>query len=113
MGGASINTSNNSSFGSISNYNSAGKYEFNRVASINGDDVTLEFALLNSYDVNGAVQMVTVPEYSGTVSTTGTVQTRSWNGTRGGVTVYYRYGDGQPPYSWQWRWLSKRGSFRQ
>jgi len=91
MKGASMNTSNNTSFGTISSLNDAGNYEFAEIYGVlsNGafNDVYIKNALLKSYTPSGYVQMVTVPTYSD-VTVTGTLTAKSWDGNTGGVLVF-------------------------
>ncbi|MFN8287272.1 MAG: gliding motility-associated C-terminal domain-containing protein [Chitinophagales bacterium] len=86
MKGAVIDTSNTSAFGDVTNYNDAGSYEFSRVQSINGADISLTTSLVNSYNVTGKVQLIRVPEYTN-ANVSGTLTAQAWNGTTGGVLV--------------------------
>src|SRR5215831_3523317 len=63
MKGASINSSNSTSFGDISAIGDAGNYEFNYICSISGNDVLLQYQLINAYDPTQTVQLVSVPVY--------------------------------------------------
>lgn len=87
MQGASISTSNNSSYGSISNYNSCGRYEFARVSAVpNGTSITVANALKNAYTSSGRVQIIRVPRYSSlTINNGASITCPDWNGTTGGV----------------------------
>lgn len=84
MKGAVINSSNTSSFGAVSQMVSAGKYEWATVQSITGNEVSLQFALVNTYDLNGSIQLVYVPQYT-TATVTGLLTAPAWNGSTGGV----------------------------
>lgn len=64
MQGASINTTNTSSYGTITNYNNCGKYEFNYVTNVAGNTVTFQSPLVNSYTAAGRTQCVKVPQYT-------------------------------------------------
>jgi gliding motility-associated-like protein len=64
MQGASINTSNTTSYGDITNYNNCGLYEFNYVAAYNGNTVIVQNPWTNNYTGTGRVQLVKVPSYS-------------------------------------------------
>ncbi|WP_300663223.1 PKD domain-containing protein [Fluviicola sp.] len=86
MKGAEIDLSNSSNFGTITNYNNCGNYEFANVTAISGNTVTLQFQLLNGYDVAGRVQLIRVPQYTNT-TVTGTLFPQNWNGSTGGVLV--------------------------
>lgn len=86
MKGATINNTNTTSFGNITALNNAGLYEFNTVCSIAANTVVLQQQLLNSYDLSGSLQLVTVPMYS-TVTVTDTLKSNPWNGNTGGVVA--------------------------
>lgn len=86
MKGANINTSNTSAFGTVTNYNNCGNYEFATVTSLSGNEVGFQYQLLNSYEISGAVQLIRVPQYTN-VTVSGTVTPQIWNGSTGGVLV--------------------------
>jgi hypothetical protein len=83
MQGATVDLSNTENFGNILDPGYAGNYEFNRVASISGNTVQLQFVLSKPYDVAGRVQLIRVPEYFD-VSANG-LTCKPWNGITGGV----------------------------
>ncbi len=89
MQGASINVVNSASFGSITNYNNAGLYEFKCVASVpNSTTINLTSALTYSYTASGHVQVVRIPRYSSlTLSGAGSIRPAAWNGNIGGITA--------------------------
>jgi hypothetical protein len=89
MQGASINTSNSSSFGQVTNYNSAGRYELRCVASVpNSTTINVTVPLSNSYSAAGNVQIVRVPRYTSfNLSSGNSIAPPAWNGTTGGITV--------------------------
>lgn len=90
--GASINTSNTSSYGSITNYNSAGLYEFKYVQSINGNIVTTQSSFVSNYQVNGKVQLIKVPQYSTlTVNANSSIISKKWQDTSVSLSTY-RFG---------------------
>lgn len=80
--GATINSSNASSYGDITALNMAGAYEFNTICSIAGNQVWLLNAMLNSYAASGLVQLVTVPS-SPSIIVAGTVSAAPWDPTTG------------------------------
>ena len=84
MQGASINQSNSVHYGDITDYGSAGLYEFSRIAYIDGSTIWLQHELVNSYSTDGNLQLVLVPEYNN-VSVDGTLTCPAWNGKVGGV----------------------------
>ncbi|MBK6936226.1 MAG: hypothetical protein IPH18_04565 [Chitinophagaceae bacterium] len=91
MKGASINTTNSSSFGDITALNEAGNYEIGTVCYIKGDSVFLFHQLLNAYNTTtGKVQLVQFAEYvSATV--VDTVKAIPWDngsGTGGVIAIF-------------------------
>jgi hypothetical protein len=82
MKGASINSSNSTSFGDISAIGDAGNYEFNYICSISGNDVLLQYQLINAYDPTQTVQLVSVPVYN-SVTISGTLTANSWDPVSG------------------------------
>jgi hypothetical protein len=83
MKGAAVSLANNATFGDVTDTGNAGNYEFNRIASISGNEIRLQFALIHSYDVAGKVQLVRVPEYDNV--TANNLTCKAWDGTTGGV----------------------------
>lgn len=87
MKGASIDSSNSSNFGSITNHNNAGKYEFNYIKAINGNTIVLLNTLLNKYDAaKGKVQLIRVP-YFPSLTVNNTLSCLAWDGSKGGVLI--------------------------
>lgn len=97
MQGAIVNTTNaavetagfDNVFGSITDYNGAGNYEYAIIATKVGSVVTFSQNLVNAYEVTGKVQLVSVPQFANyTLSSayTGT----PWNSATGtgGVLVF-------------------------
>ena len=79
--------------------NDAGKYEFRRIASIAGTNITLDQNLANTYtrsapsagnttteNGNRRFQVIRVPQFS-SVTLSGTINPPAWNGETGGVWV--------------------------
>lgn len=62
--GASINTSNTASYGTITAMNNAGLYEFNYVLSTAGGVITVQNPWVNNYTATGFTQIVKVPQYT-------------------------------------------------
>lgn len=87
MKGATIDNSNTFLFGDVTNYGSAGAYEFNVVQSVTGANVVLQFALSNTYDPTGSVQLITCPQYAN-ATMVGDILPLPWNGTVGGVITF-------------------------
>ncbi len=87
MQGAEINTDNASSFGNVTALGSAGLYERARILEVNGMAIKLEKALINTYDLAGAVQIVSMPAYEQAV-VTGTLTAKAWDGSTGGLLAF-------------------------
>lgn len=93
MKGASVNTSNSSSFGTVTAYNDAGNYEIGTICYIIGDSVFLFHNLLNTYEpVNGKVQIVQFAEYM-SANVIDTVKALPWNNTSGTGGVIALFAD--------------------
>ena len=91
--GASIVGADSSNYGEVTALNSAGRYEFQTVASVSGNTVTFETyggscgGLEFSYDTARA-QLIRVPQYRDlTVAQAASVVALTWDGRRGGVVV--------------------------
>lgn len=86
MKGATISTTNNSTFGTITSLNDAGNYEIATICSISNDSAYFFNTILNTYDVNFKVQLVKFGEYY-SANVTDTVKAQSWNNSigKGGV----------------------------
>ena len=87
MNGATIDQTNSVNYGDVTAVGAAGNYEFQEICSISGSKIGFTKNLVNAYDpALGAVQLVTVPQYTNeTVS--GTLNCTAWNGITGGVVV--------------------------
>lgn len=87
MKGAAIDSSNTSSFGTVTSYNNAGNYEFNYVKSKAGNEIELLNTLINQYDIaTGKVQLVRVPYYQIAIISD-TLTCLPWDGSKGGIVV--------------------------
>ncbi len=84
MQGATINISNSNSYGTINNLNNAGKFEKALIRSVSGNQIILENTILNEYDINGAVQLVSFPSFSKAIISE-TLTAKAWDGNSGGV----------------------------
>jgi gliding motility-associated-like protein len=88
MKGAIIDSTNTAAFGTITDYKSAGNYEYNYVKSKTGNQIELKNKILRTYEIsNGKVQLIRVPYYQN-YATTSTLTCLPWNGTIGGVLVF-------------------------
>jgi hypothetical protein len=82
MKGASVSTTNDNTFGTVTSLNDAGNYELGYICKIKGDSVFFMHTLKNTYTVSGKVQLVKVPEYSSATVTTPLIPA-PWNNTAG------------------------------
>ncbi len=91
MKGATITTTNNSSFGTVTALNDAGNYETGTICSIIGDSVFLFHLLENTYTpATGKVQLVPFAKYI-SANVTDTIKATPWNnstGTGGVIAIY-------------------------
>jgi hypothetical protein len=96
MQGASITTANNSTYGSINNYNRAGLYEFRCVSSVpNSSTINFNVPLSNNYSSNGKTQVIRVPRYTSfNLASGNSIRPTTWNGNSGGITVIEIGGNG-------------------
>ncbi|HLK28391.1 MAG TPA: T9SS type A sorting domain-containing protein [Puia sp.] len=78
MKGATINSSASSSYGNITAINNAGNYEMNTICSVSGNDLVLQFQMLNSYTPADTVQLLTVPSYND-VTITDSIKSSPWS----------------------------------
>ncbi|MGC3945426.1 MAG: Ig-like domain-containing protein [Chryseolinea sp.] len=88
--GASIQTTDDNNYGSVSNYNSSGRYEFAYVASVTSNTITVGCTFKQSYTATGKAQVVKVPQYTNlTINAGASVIPLKWTGTRGGMLVLH------------------------
>lgn len=88
MQGADINIAQNITFGKVTNYRSAGLYEFAVVAAVSGNVIQLCGGLKNSYmtGTNNRAQVIRFPRLNNlTLSNNQSIIGAQWNGTTGGV----------------------------
>ncbi|MBL7935342.1 MAG: T9SS type B sorting domain-containing protein, partial [Bacteroidia bacterium] len=84
--GANMTTTDNSLYGNIVNYNSAGLFEYRHVVSVNGNTITLNAPLNNNYLLTGHPQVVKVPQYTKLTINSGAIVTGlNWDGSKGGI----------------------------
>ena len=82
MKGASVNTTNTSSFGDTTSLNNAGNYEIAIICAIDGDSVFMFHNFLNNYTVADKVQLVKFGEYY-SANVIDTLKAAPWNNTSG------------------------------
>lgn len=75
-------------WGTVTNYNNAGKYELAEVISTTATSITVRCGLKNAYTASGHVQVVKIPRYTTlTLNPGATIVPAAWNGTTGGVVA--------------------------
>ncbi len=85
MKGATIDSSNTTTFGTILNYNGAGNYEYNIIKAKAGNILTLLNEVTRQFDIPwGKVQLVKVP-YFQNYTVTQSHSCAPWDGSKGGV----------------------------
>ncbi len=95
MQGATLDTTlpdTNAGWGSVTQLNSAGLYEFAEVKSVDSGTgaIGLSCALAHSYAQAGTVQVVRVPQYDTlTISSGASIVAPPWDGTTGGVVAVH------------------------
>ena len=88
--GASIQTTDDNNYGSVTNYNNAGRYEFAYVASVAANTITVGCKFKQSYTASGRAQVIKVPQYTNlTINSGASVVPLKWTGTRGGIVVLH------------------------
>ncbi|MBI1782610.1 MAG: gliding motility-associated C-terminal domain-containing protein, partial [Sphingobacteriales bacterium] len=88
MKGAVIDSSNTAAFGSITDYKSAGNYEFNYIKSKSGNSIELLNTISRTYEIPaGKVQLVRVPYYSD-VTFNSVLTCLPWDGSKGGIVAF-------------------------
>ena len=92
MQGALVDESNTASYGTVTDLNGAGNYEFADVAYVEGNEIVLEYALINSYSESGATQIIEVPQYENPV-VAGSITCPPWNGKTGGIVALDAIGE--------------------
>jgi len=80
---------NDATWGTITNYNNCGNYEYCQISSVpNSTTINIDCGLTNSYTATGRVQIIRVPRYNTlTITSPGTIVSQTWNGTSGGVVA--------------------------
>jgi len=82
MKGATVTTTNNSSFGSVSSLNQAGNYELATVCAVRSDSVFLLQQLLRTYNEANKVQLIKIPRYTSAM-VTGPLEAAPWDSATG------------------------------
>ena len=89
MQGASMTTPDDSTYGSLINYNNCGNFEFAEVASVpSSTQINTACQLKNNYTASGRTQVVRVPRLTTlTVGSGGSMTCPAWDGSTGGVLI--------------------------
>ena len=87
MQGAVIDETLSDNFGTINNYNNAGRYELQRICRITGNQLFFQNQFKYAYQESGKIQLVRVPEYQNGISLTGILTGKSWDGSSGGIVA--------------------------
>ncbi len=89
MQGTTMNETNTAVFGTLDeadDINGTGLYETNEIIAKSSTTITLRFALLNNYDPEGGLQLVSIPVYeNAAVGVNATVTAKAWDGETGGI----------------------------
>lgn len=88
MQGATVSQANSTAWGSLTNYNGAGRYELARVCQINGNEIVFDSSLVHAgeYAASGNIQLVSIPEYAN-ATVNAPLTAAPWNGSTGGVLI--------------------------
>ena len=88
MKGSVIDSTNIASFGTITNYRSAGNYEFNIIKEKVGKTIILLNTIERQYNIpDGKVQLIRVPYYM-SAEINATLTCMPWDGSKGGVLAF-------------------------
>jgi gliding motility-associated-like protein len=87
MQGATINSTQDTTWGAVTNYGNCGLNEFAQVQSVSGTTIiNLQCPLQNNYTATGNVQVVRIPRYTTlTINAGDTLICDAWNGVTGGI----------------------------
>lgn len=85
--GATIDITNNASYGNITAINQAGVFEFNQIAAISGNNITFQCARARPFGnpTTDAIQLIRVAYSPSNITTTGPITAPAWDGSKGGV----------------------------
>ncbi|TSJ38989.1 gliding motility-associated C-terminal domain-containing protein [Fluviicola chungangensis] len=75
-------------WGTVTNYNNSGKYEYAEVLSVAAGTINVRCALKNAYTTSGHVQVVRVPRIGNlTLNASTNIVPAAWNGSTGGIVA--------------------------
>ncbi|MCR9099114.1 MAG: PKD domain-containing protein [bacterium] len=87
MQGAALSVANNSQFGSVTEPGTAGLWEQAVIQEVQGNELVLAQSLLHTYNINGRVQVVSIPYFEQAV-VTDSVTAQAWDGQTGGILAF-------------------------
>lgn len=91
MQGATVSTSNNSTFGSITDLGTTGNMEIATVCDFTANVLSFQEQLVNTYDdpstTDAVIQIVRVPQYVD-ANVNGTLSGQAWDGATGGILAF-------------------------
>ncbi|MFT5780358.1 MAG: hypothetical protein ACI837_003320, partial [Crocinitomicaceae bacterium] len=88
MKGAVIDEFDGAAYGTITSYADAGNYEIVFICDIQSNEITFDFALMNTYTASGVVQLINFPTYSDATITGADLTAAPWDGLTGGVLAF-------------------------
>ena len=75
-------------WGTVTNYNNAGKYEVREVLNVGAGSITFTCPLQNSYTTAGKTQVVRIPRFQDlTLAVNASIVPTSWQGQTGGIVA--------------------------
>ena len=87
--GATLSWTDTASYGTVRSYGGAGKWQFNIVSSVMGNNITLVHCLDFPFEAEH-VQLIRIPQYSNlTVTLDGRLSAKPWDGATGGVVALH------------------------
>ncbi len=94
--GADVTTTDDATYGTITNYNNTGNYELRSVFAVAGNTISLCQNLTNSYSQagRGRTQVIRIPRSTNITLAAGVSLTgQPWNGSTGGIVAIETSGD--------------------
>jgi hypothetical protein len=86
MQGGNISSNDDPLYGTMLLFNGAGNYEVQKIKSKSGNTITFEYNIERFYDATGAIQMISIPQYTAATVTT-PLTSKKWDGSTGGVLI--------------------------
>jgi hypothetical protein len=86
MQGGLIFSNDDPLYGTMARFNGAGNYEVQKIRSKSGNIITFDYNIERFYDATGAVQLISIPQYT-TATITTPLTCKKWDGSTGGVLI--------------------------